>query len=78
MKAIYNLSWFKMYIKKITIYSEQPRKTLYRKKKARHEPSGWSMFTRRSFDKRENKLNYYRVKDCIENLCKKYKRVQWK
>ena len=60
-----------MYIKKITIYSEQPRKTLYRKKKARYEPSGWSMFTRRSFDKRENKLNYYRVKDCIENLCKK-------
>ena len=29
------------------------------------------MFTRRSFDKRENKLNYYRGKDCIENLCKK-------
>ena len=61
-----------MYIKKITIYSKQPRKILYRKK-ARHEPSGWSMFTRFLFDKRENKLNYYRGKDCIENLCKKLK-----
>ena len=25
------------------------------------------------FDKRENKLNYYRGKDCAENLCKKLK-----
>ena len=31
------------------------------------------MFTRCSFDKRENNLNYYRGKDCIENLCKKLK-----
>ena len=33
------------------------------KKKARHEPSGWSMFIRCSFNKKENKLNYYRRKD---------------
>ena len=66
-----------MYIKKITIYSKQPRKILYRKK-ARHEPSVWAMFTRCSFDKKENKLNYYRGKDCIENLCKNQKRVQRK
>ena len=42
-------------------------------KKARHEPSGWAMFTRCSFDKKENKLNYYRGKDCIEKLCKTLK-----
>ena len=24
-----------------------------------------------SFDKKENKLNYYKGKDCIEELCKK-------
>ena len=30
-------------------------------------------FTRCSFDKRENKLNHYREKDCVENLCKKLK-----
>ena len=35
-------------------------------KKAKHEPSGWAMFTRCSFDKKENKLNYYRGKDCIK------------
>ena len=31
------------------------------------------MFTRCSFDKKENKLSYYRGKDCIEKLCKKLK-----
>ena len=31
------------------------------------------MFIRCSFDKKENKLNYYRGKDCIEKLCKKIK-----
>ena len=29
------------------------------------------MFTRCSFDEKENKLNYDRGKDCIEKLCKK-------
>ena len=29
------------------------------------------MFTSCSFDEKENKLNYYRGKDCIEKLCKK-------
>ena len=38
-------------------------KQSYTEKKAKHEPSGWSMFTRCSFDKKENKLNYYRGKD---------------
>ena len=31
------------------------------------------MFARCSFDKKENKLNYYRGKDCIEKLCKNLK-----
>ena len=31
------------------------------------------MFTRCSFDKKENKLIYYRGKDCIEKLCKIFK-----
>ena len=31
------------------------------------------MFIRCSFNKKENKTNYYRGKDCIENLCKKLK-----
>ena len=31
------------------------------------------MFTKCSFDEKENKLDYYRGKDCIEKLCKKLK-----
>ena len=45
----------------------------YRKNKAVHEPSGWAMFTRCSFNEKENKLNYYRGNDCIEKLCTKLK-----
>ena len=33
------------------------------------------MFTSCSFDEKENKLNYYRGKDCIEKLCKKFKKA---
>ena len=46
--------------------------------KAKHQPFGWEMFTRFSFDKKENKLNYYRGKDCIEKLCKKLKECAMK
>ena len=34
----------------------------YTEKKSRHEPSDCTMFTRCSFDKKENQLNYYRGK----------------
>ena len=59
-------------LKKLQSTQNNPEKS-YTEKKARHEPSGWSMFTRCSFDKIENKINYYRGKDCIEKLCKKLK-----
>ena len=62
-----------MFIKKRTILWKQSRKILNREK-AKHDPYGWAMFTRCSFDKKENKLNYYRGKDCIEKLCKKLKK----
>ena len=42
-------------------------------KKAMHELSGWAMLTKFSFDKTEDKLGYYRGKDCMERLCKKLK-----
>ena len=32
------------------------------------------MLTKCSFDEEENKLDYYRGKDCIEKLCKKLKK----
>ena len=62
-----------MFIKKNTKSSQNNSKKSYTDKKARHEPSGWAIFTRCSFDKKENKFNYYRGKDCIEKLCKKLK-----
>ena len=31
------------------------------------------MFTRFSFNEKENKHNYYRGKDCVEKLCRKLK-----
>ena len=36
------------------------------------------MFTSCSFDEKENKLNYYRGKDCIEKVCKKLKKLATK
>ena len=58
-----------MYIKKVQSCQNNPEKS-YTEKIARHEPSGWSMFKKCSFNKKENKLSYYRGKDCIEILCK--------
>ena len=60
-------------LKKLQSIQKNPEKS-YTEKKARHEPSVWALYTRCSFDKKENKLNYYRGKDCIEKLCKKLKK----
>ena len=62
-----------MFTKKEQSCQNNPEKP-YTEKKAIHEISGWAMFTCCSFDEKENKLNYYRVKDCIEKLCKKLKK----
>ena len=48
-------------------------KNSYTERKAKHEPSGWAMFTKCSFDATKNKLDYYRGIDCIKVLCKKLK-----
>ena len=44
-------------------YNNNNLEKSYPEKKARHKPSGWAMLTKCSFDKKENKLNYYRGKD---------------
>ena len=59
-------------LKNLQFSQSNPKKSCT-EKQAKHEPSGWAMFTRCSFDKKENKLNYYRGKYCIEKLCKKLK-----
>ena len=38
-------------------------------KKAKHKPSGYSLFTSCSFDPTKNKRDCYRGKDCIEKFC---------
>ena len=58
-----------MFTKKRAILSKE----LYTEKKAKHEPSGWAVLTKCSFDKTKDKLDSYRGKDCIKKLCKKLK-----
>ena len=60
-------------LKKELSCENNPEKS-YTEKKVKHEPSGWAMFTKCSFDEKENKLDYSRRKDCIEKLCKKLKK----
>ena len=42
-------------------------------KKINHTSSGYSLFTRCSFDPTKNKLDCYRGKDCMEKFCKNLK-----
>ena len=42
----------------------------YTEKKAKHTPSGYSLFTNCSFDETKNKLHFYRGKDCMEKFWK--------
>ena len=43
----------------------------YTERKAEHEPSGWAMFTKCSFDEIENRFDYSRERDCIKKLYEK-------
>ena len=35
----------------------------------KHKISGYSLFTHCSFDTTKNKLDYYRGKNCVKNVC---------
>ena len=61
-----------MFTKKEQSCQSNPKK-LHNEKKAKDEPSGWAMFTKCSFDKKESKLDYSRGRDCVEKLWKKLK-----
>ena len=45
------------------------REKYYTEKKAKHTPYGYSLLANFSFDATENKLDCYRVKDCMEKFC---------
>ena len=48
-------------------------KNSYTERKAKHESSGWAIFTKCSLDATKNKLDYYRGIDSIKVFCKKLK-----
>ena len=73
LKAPYTLYLdFECILKKVQSCQNNPEKS-YTEQIARHEPSGRSLLLNSSFDKKENKLNYYRGKDCAEKVCKKFR-----
>ena len=43
-------------------------------KKNKHEMCGYSLFTDCSFDEKNNKLDYYRSKDCLKIFCEDLKK----
>ena len=44
---------------------------LTQRKKSKHTPSGYSLFTNCSFDKTKNKLDCYRGEDCMGKFFRK-------
>ena len=73
LKALYAVHIdFECILKKEQSCQNNPERS-YTEEKAIHEPSGWSMFIGCSFDKKENKLDYYRGKDCTEKSRKTLK-----
>ena len=57
-------------LKRLQSPQNNPEKS-YTGKKAKHEPSGWAMFKKCSFDNNKNRFDYYRGIDCIEKACKR-------
>ena len=54
-----------------------PKKS-YTERKAKHEPSGYSLSLIFSFNLKENKHSVYRGRDCIEKFCKDLKELATK
>ena len=55
-------------IEKINTCHNNPEKSSTTKIN-KHTPSGYSLFTHCSFDTTKNKLDYYRGKNCMKNVC---------
>ena len=56
-------------LKEISSCQNNPERS-YTERKAKHEPSGYSLSLICSFDDEENRHYFYRGKDCIENFVK--------
>ena len=59
-----------MFTKKEQSYQSNPEKS-YTEKKTKHEPFGCAMLTKYSFDKTEDKFNYYRGRIVLKNCVKR-------
>ena len=60
---------FECFLEKMHSCQNNPEKS-YTKKKTKHTPSDYSLFTNCSFDVTKNKLDCYKGKDCMESFCK--------
>ena len=56
-------------LEKIKTYHNNFKTSPVVTKRNKHTASGYSLFTKYSFDATKNKLNYYRGKDCMEIFC---------
>ena len=63
-----------MFANKGAIFQNNPGKS-YTERKAKHEPSGYSLGLIYSFDSTKNKHYVYRGKDCVKHFCKKLKEL---
>ena len=57
------------FLEKMHSCQNNPEKS-YTEKKAKHAPSGYSLFTNCSFDSTKNELDCYKGKDCMKRFCK--------
>ena len=58
-------------LKKKNLVKTIKSKKSYTEKKAKHEPSGWAMLTKYSFDKKENKLTEVTEEKIVLKNCAK-------
>ena len=54
-----------MFGKKEQSCQNNPEKS-YTERKAKHELSGWALFTKYSFYETENKFEHHRIIDCVK------------
>ena len=55
-------------LEKMNAFLNNPKKSSTAKIN-KHTPSGYSLFTHCLFDATKNKLDYYRGKNCMKNIC---------
>ena len=60
-------------LRKMNTCSNDPNKSSTEKKN-KHEMCGYSLFTDCSFDEKNNKLDYYRGKNCLKRFCQDFRK----